>query len=80
MTKRIVIGDLSLYRGTDALNFDGVNSTFTVSVPNTSRIEIKDINDYGTSKLEADRWLMRVSHHIARITFHMEKAILYTAK
>ena len=34
----------------------------------------------GTSKLEADRWLIRVSHHIARITFHMEKAVLYTAK
>ncbi|TNF45392.1 MAG: Na/Pi cotransporter family protein [Epsilonproteobacteria bacterium] len=34
----------------------------------------------GTSKLEAERWLVRVSHHIARITYHMEKAILYTAK
>jgi len=34
----------------------------------------------GTSKLEADRWLIRVSHHIARITSHMEKAVLYTAK
>ena len=34
----------------------------------------------GTSKLEAERWLVRVSHHIARITFHMEKAVLYTAK
>ena len=34
----------------------------------------------GTSKLEAARWLIRVSHHIARITFHMEKAVLYTAK
>ena len=34
----------------------------------------------GTSKLEASRWLIRVSHHIARITFHMEKAVLYTAK
>ncbi len=34
----------------------------------------------GTSKLEADRWLIRVSHHIARITFHMEKAVLNTAK
>jgi phosphate:Na+ symporter len=34
----------------------------------------------GTSKLEAERWLVRVSHHISRITFHMEKAVLYTAK
>lgn len=34
----------------------------------------------GTSKLEANRWLIRVSHHISRITFHMEKAVLYTAK
>ena len=32
----------------------------------------------GTSKLEAERWLVRVSHHIARITLHMEEAILYT--
>ncbi len=35
---------------------------------------------FGTSKLESARWLIRVSHHIARITFHMEKAVLYTAK
>ncbi len=34
----------------------------------------------GTSKLEAARWLIRVSHHIARITYHMENAVLYTAK
>jgi phosphate:Na+ symporter len=34
----------------------------------------------GTSKLEAERWLVRVSHHIARITYHMEKAVLYMAK
>ena len=34
----------------------------------------------GTSKLEAQRWLSRVSYHIARITYHMEKAILYTSK
>lgn len=34
----------------------------------------------GTSKLEASRWLIHVSHHIARITFHMEQAILETAK
>lgn len=34
----------------------------------------------GTGKLEAVRWLDRVSHHIVRITFHMEKVILFTAK
>jgi phosphate:Na+ symporter len=34
----------------------------------------------GTSKLEAARWLIRVSHHISRITHHMEKAVLYTVK
>ncbi|MBN2768342.1 MAG: Na/Pi cotransporter family protein [Campylobacterales bacterium] len=34
----------------------------------------------GTSKLEAVRWLTRVSHHISRITFHMEKAVLHIAK
>lgn len=33
-----------------------------------------------TNKLEAVRWLVRVSHHIARITSHMEEAVLYTAK
>ena len=30
----------------------------------------------GTSKLEAVRWLERVSHHIARITDHMEEIVL----
>lgn len=34
----------------------------------------------GTKNLESARWLIRVSHHIARITYHMEKAVLYTAK
>ncbi len=34
----------------------------------------------GTRNLESARWLMRVSHHITRITFHMEKAVLYTSK
>lgn len=34
----------------------------------------------GTKNLESARWLIRVSHHIARITYHMEKAVLYTAE
>ena len=34
----------------------------------------------GTSKLEAVRWLERVSHHIARITNHMEEIILVAGK
>jgi len=34
----------------------------------------------GTKKLESARWLIRVTHHISRITYHMEKAVLYTAK
>ncbi|MEA3455501.1 MAG: Na/Pi symporter [Campylobacterota bacterium] len=34
----------------------------------------------GTSKLEAVRWLDRVSHHIARITYHMEEIVLVTGK
>ncbi|MEA2048626.1 MAG: Na/Pi symporter [Campylobacterota bacterium] len=34
----------------------------------------------GTRQLEAERWLVRVSHHIARITYHMENAILSMAK
>lgn len=34
----------------------------------------------GTGKLEAVRWLVRVSHHITRITYYMEQSILETAK
>ena len=34
----------------------------------------------GTRKLEAERWLVRVSHHIARITHHLEKSVLYTVE
>ena len=34
----------------------------------------------GTGKLEAVRWLVRVNHHIARITYYMEQSILETAK
>ncbi|WP_295422139.1 Na/Pi symporter [Sulfurovum sp.] len=34
----------------------------------------------GTKKFEAIRWLTRVSHHIARITYYMEQTILETAK
>lgn len=34
----------------------------------------------GTNKLEAARWLVRVGHHIRRITFHLGKAVLYTTK
>ena len=34
----------------------------------------------GTSKLEAARWLVRVNHHIARISYYMEQVVLETAK
>lgn len=34
----------------------------------------------GTKKLESARWLIRVTHHISRIAYHMEIAVLYTAK
>ncbi|QOR62846.1 Na/Pi cotransporter family protein [Sulfurovum sp. ST-21] len=34
----------------------------------------------GTSKLEAVRWLVRVSHHISRIASHMKEAVFLTAK
>ncbi len=34
----------------------------------------------GIGKLGTIRWLVRVSHHIARITFHIEKAVLRTGK
>jgi len=33
-----------------------------------------------TNKFEAVRWLVRVSHHISRVTYHMEQSILETAK
>jgi len=47
----------------------------------TEKMANDEINiPLGTRKLEASRWLIRVSHHIARITYHMEKAVLYTAK
>ncbi len=36
--------------------------------------------DAGTAKLEAIRWLVRITHHISRITLHMEEAILFIAK
>jgi len=34
----------------------------------------------GTGKLEAIRWLVRISHHISRITEHMQEAVIETAK
>lgn len=34
----------------------------------------------GRKKLESARWMTRVTHHIFRIVYHMEKAVLYTAK
>jgi phosphate:Na+ symporter len=33
-----------------------------------------------TNKFEAVRWVVRVSHHISRICYHMEQSILETAK
>lgn len=34
----------------------------------------------GTGKLEAIRWLVRISHHISRITEHMQEALIEIAK
>jgi len=47
----------------------------------TKKMARDEINfQIGTGKLEAARWLDRVSYHIVRITHHMEETVLYTAK
>jgi len=82
-----IISSLSSKRFSDASKYARTNEKLIMesmeSYRNmiTEKIAKDEINiSLGTSNLEADRWLIRVSHHIARITFHMEKAVLYTAE
>jgi phosphate:Na+ symporter len=82
-----IISAISSKRFCDAKNYARVNEKFITNsmLPYRNMIAEQMAKDEitipsGTSKLEAERWLVRVSHHISRITFHMEKAVLYTAK
>ena len=82
-----IINAISSKRFSDAKNYARENEKLITNsiLPYRNMIAEKMAKDEisipsGTSKLEAERWLVRVSHHIARITFHMEKAVLYTAK
>jgi phosphate:Na+ symporter len=82
-----IISAISSKRFSDAKNYAQSNKKLIIQSmePYRNMIAEKMAKDEinipaGTSKLEAARWLIRVSHHIARITFHMEKAVLYTAK
>ncbi len=82
-----IISAISSKRFSDAKNYAHSNKKLIIQSmePYRNMIAEKMAKDEinipaGTSKLEAARWLIRVSHHIARITFHMEKAVLYTAK
>ena len=82
-----IISAISSKRFSDARKYAQTNEKLIIksmeSYRNmiTEKMAKDEINiPLGTSKLEADRWLIRVSHHIARITFHMEKAVLYTGK
>ena len=82
-----IISAMSSKRFSDAKNYAKTNKKLIIKSmePYRNMIAEKMAKDeinipVGTSKLEASRWLIRVSHHIARITFHMEKAVLYTAK
>ncbi len=82
-----IISAISSKRFSDARKYARTNEKLIIKSmePYRNMIAEKMAKDeintpLGTSKLEAARWLTRVSHHIARITFHMEKAVLYTAK
>jgi phosphate:Na+ symporter len=82
-----IINAISSKRYSDAKNYARKNEEIVIEsmLPYRNMIAEKMARDEisipsGTSKLEAERWLLRVSHHIARITLHMEKVVLYTAK
>ena len=82
-----IISAISSKRFSDARKYARTNEKLIIKSmePYRNMIAEKMAKDeinipLGTSKLEAARWLIRVSHHIARITLHMEKAVLYTAK
>lgn len=82
-----IIDALVSKRFEDAKNVARTNEKFIGKSMLTYRNQIaeKMANDeitipLGTKRLEAARWMTRVTHHISRITYHMEKAVLYTAK
>lgn len=82
-----IISAISSKRYTDAKNYAQKYEEIVIEsmLPYRNMIVEKMARDEisipsGTSTLEAERWLVRVSHHIARITYHMEKSVLYTAK
>jgi len=86
-TNNEIISAISSKRFSDAKNYAQRNKKLIIQSMEPYRNMIAEemakdeINiPSGTSKLEASRWLIRVSHHIARITFHMQKAVLYTTK
>ena len=82
-----IISAISSKRYSDAKNYAQKNEEIITEsmLPYRNMIAEKMARDEisitsGTRKLEAERWLVRVSHHIARITYHMEKVVLYSAK
>ncbi len=82
-----IIDALSSKKFTDAKKVARVNEKFIGKSMLSYRnlIAEKMANDEitipsGRKRLESARWMTRVTHHISRITYHMEKAVLYTAK
>ncbi|NOR56103.1 MAG: hypothetical protein GQ531_07820 [Sulfurovum sp.] len=81
-TNNEIIKAISSKRFSDAKNYAQKNKKIILQSMEPYRNMIaekmakNEINiPLGTSKLEASRWLIRVSHHIARITFHMGKTL-----
>ncbi len=81
-TNNEIIKAISSKRFSDAKNYAQKNKKIILQSMEPYRNMIaekmakNEINiTLGTSKLEASRWLIRVSHHIARITFHMGKTV-----
>lgn len=86
-TNNDIITAISSKRFYDARKYARKNEKFIIKSMESYRDMIAEkmangeINiPMGTKKLEAARWLIRVSHHIARITYHMEKAVFDTTK
>jgi phosphate:Na+ symporter len=86
-TNNKIINALSTKRFSDAVKYARENEKYITKsmLPYRNMIAEKIANNEiniptGTRKLESARWLIRVSHHITRITYHMHKAILYTGQ
>jgi phosphate:Na+ symporter len=86
-TNNNIIDAISSKKFSDATKYARTNEKLITKsmLPYRNLIAEKMANDEiniptGTKKLESARWLTRVSHHITRITYHLEKAVLYTAK